>query len=251
MLRALVAAGFVEPARGARRAWRFSFRDLIVLRAAQSLVAANVPRRRIVTALKELRRQLPASMPLSGLSIGAAGDRVVVREGTQRWQAESGQYLLAFDVEPAAAATATTAIEPELHDSDEAFNAALDLEEAGDVEGAIAAYGRVIADDPGYLDAHLNRALLLQSHGRIDEAARAYREGLEACGEAPALLYNHALLAEDAGDDDEAVAFYQRALAADADFADAHYNLALLHERLGHPREALRHIARYRALTRS
>lgn len=251
MLRALVAAGFVEPARGARRAWRFSFRDLIVLRAAQSLVAANVPRRRIVQALKELRRQLPASMPLSGLSIGAAGDRVVVREGARRWQAESGQYLLAFDVEPAATTSAAAVPPPGIPDSDEAFNAALDLEEAGDVEGALAAYARVVADDPGYLDAHLNRALLLQTQGRLEEAARAYREALAACGEAPALLYNQALLCEDAGRDAEAVASYQRALAADPDFADAHYNLALLHERLGQPREALRHIARYRALTRA
>lgn len=250
MLRALVAAGFVEPARGARRAWRFSFRDLIVLRAAQSLVAANVPRRRIVHALKELRRQLPASMPLSGLSIGAAGDRVVVREGARQWQAESGQYLLAFEVQSAATAPASAVPAPEVAGSDEAFNAALDLEEAGDIDGAIAAYARVVADDPGYLDAHLNRALLLQSHGRTEEAARAYRDALQACGEAPALLYNQALLAEDAGGDAEAVALYQRALAADPDFADAHYNLALLFERLGQARDALRHIARYRALTR-
>ena len=36
-------------------------------------------------------------MPLSGLAICAVGDRVVVREGVNRWQAESGQYLLALE----------------------------------------------------------------------------------------------------------------------------------------------------------
>jgi DNA-binding transcriptional MerR regulator len=46
-IRALVAAGFVVPERGARNALRFSFQDLIVLRTAQSLVAAQVPPRRI------------------------------------------------------------------------------------------------------------------------------------------------------------------------------------------------------------
>jgi hypothetical protein len=40
-------------------------------------------------------------MPLSGLSISAVADRVVVREGGGRWQAESGQYLLEFDGDPA------------------------------------------------------------------------------------------------------------------------------------------------------
>ncbi|MEO5693066.1 MAG: MerR family transcriptional regulator, partial [Usitatibacter sp.] len=91
-IRALVAAGFVVPGRGPRNQLRFSFQDLIVLRTAQALSDANVPQRRITRSMKELRRQLPASMPLSGLSIGAVADRVVVREGATRWQAESGQY---------------------------------------------------------------------------------------------------------------------------------------------------------------
>ena len=93
-------AGFVAPARGARNALRFSFQDLIVLRTAQSLVAAEVPARRINKALKSLRGKLPAAMPLSGLSIGAVGDQVVVKEGGSRWQAESGQYLSATAVPP-------------------------------------------------------------------------------------------------------------------------------------------------------
>src|SRR6185503_21203862 len=80
-VRTLVEAGFVSPARGSRRAWLFTFQDLIVLRTAQALAAASVPRRRINRSLKELRRHLPGTMPLSGLSISAVGDRVVVKEG--------------------------------------------------------------------------------------------------------------------------------------------------------------------------
>ena len=100
-IRALIAAGFVSPTRGPRGAWRFSFQDLIVLRTAQALVAANVPRRRITKSMSELRRRLPESMPLSGLSIGAVGNRVVVREGASRWRADSGQYVLDFEGDPA------------------------------------------------------------------------------------------------------------------------------------------------------
>src|SRR6267143_996808 len=99
-IKSLVNAGFVSPARGPRKSYLFSFRDLIVLRTAQALAAANVPPRRITKSLKELRRHLPDAMPLSGLSIGAVGDRVVVKEGGSRWQADSGQYLLAFDGDP-------------------------------------------------------------------------------------------------------------------------------------------------------
>jgi tetratricopeptide (TPR) repeat protein len=99
-IRTFIEAGFVTPSRGPRNAWQFSFQDLIVLRTAQALANSNVPRQRITRSVKELRRHLPESMPLSGLSIGAVGDRVVVKEGASRWQAESGQYLLAFEGDP-------------------------------------------------------------------------------------------------------------------------------------------------------
>ena len=67
-IRALIAAGFVSPARGPRGAWRFSFQDLIVLRTAQALVDAKVPQRRITKSLSELRGHLPDAMPMTGLS---------------------------------------------------------------------------------------------------------------------------------------------------------------------------------------
>src|SRR5215472_17140074 len=54
--RALVKAGFVTPARGARREYRFSFQDLIVLRTARALIDANIPARRIRRSLASLPR---------------------------------------------------------------------------------------------------------------------------------------------------------------------------------------------------
>src|SRR5438876_11990459 len=99
-IRSLVNAGFVSPARGPRKSYLFSFQDLIVLRTAQALAAAKVPPRRIARSMRQLRQHLPESMPLSGLSIAAEADRVVVREGRSRWQADSGQYLLAFEGSP-------------------------------------------------------------------------------------------------------------------------------------------------------
>lgn len=97
-IRGLISRGFVAPARGPRREYRFSFQDLLVLRTARALVKAKVPPRRIGRSLNALRRQLPQSVPLSGLTICAVGNDVVVRKGGNRWQAESGQYLLELDV---------------------------------------------------------------------------------------------------------------------------------------------------------
>ncbi|MGH8594347.1 MAG: tetratricopeptide repeat protein [Gammaproteobacteria bacterium] len=49
---------------------------------------------------------------------------------------------------------------------------------------------------------------------------------------------------------DEAAQAYRRAIEVDPDFADAHYNLAHLYERSGERTAAIRHLARYKALTK-
>ncbi|MDQ3027861.1 MAG: tetratricopeptide repeat protein [Pseudomonadota bacterium] len=249
-LRTLIAAGFVTPARGARNAWRFSFQDLIVLRTAQALVAARVSNRRIAKSMKELRRHLPESMPLSGLSIGAVGDRVVVREGDSRWQAESGQYLLEFGGDPAQGSLRVIERKPEAaqpHADRDWFVEALALERS-DASGALVAYAKAIAADPTRLESRVNLALLLHEAGRLAEAERAYRDALGACGGQPLLLYNFGLLLEDLGRIAEAALAYDLAIRGDPALADGHYNLALLYEKLGKPRDAIRHMSQYRRL---
>jgi tetratricopeptide (TPR) repeat protein len=240
-IHSLVKAGFVSPSRGPRQTYLFSFQDLIVLRTAQALAAANVPAKRITQSLRELRRHLPDAMPLSGLSICAVADRVVVKEGASRWQAESGQYLLAFEGDPAAGALRVI-------ERQDWFAHAVDLEEEGDTEGAIKAYEEAVAADPTLLDAHINLGWLLHEAGRLDKAERAYRKGLEACGADPVLLYNLGVLLEGMERKNEAAETYQAALRGDPGMADCHYNLALLCEELDRPQEAIRHMAQYRRL---
>jgi tetratricopeptide (TPR) repeat protein len=250
-LRAMVAAGFVTPERGVGNRWRFSFQDLIVLRTAQSLANADVPQRRISNSLRELRRQLPDSMPLSGLSIGAVGDRVVVREAGTRWQAESGQYLLEFDGDPDQGALSVIERredEPAAKDSPAWFEHAAALEGAGDAAGAMRAYGHAVAADPSRIDARINLGNLMHAAGQLDEAERTYRDALDICGGDAVLLFNLGVLLEDMRRPLEAVQAYRAALRADAELADAHYNVALLYRRLGRPREAIRHMGQYRRL---
>lgn len=252
-LRSLIEAGFVSPERGPRNTLRFSFQDLIVLRTAEALAKANVPRRRITRSVRELRRHLPASMPLSGLAISAVGERVVVREGASRWQADDGQYLLAFEGDPAKesleviprASKKTTG--PRARDW---FEKGLALE-GEDESAALEAYAHAIEAEPEFLDAQLNRGRLLHQTGRLAEAERAYTEALAACGADPLLLFNLGVLLEDRGQKDAAVEAYCAALEIDPALADAHYNLALLYESGKKPKEAIRHMAQYRRLQRA
>jgi len=257
-IRALIAAGFVSPERGPRSAWRFSFQDLIVLRTAQALADANVPQRRITRSVRELRRHLPEAMPLSGLSICAVADRVVVKEGASRWQAESGQYLLEFEGDPAdgslsvvdRATTRQPSTPGKADRADDAqawFGRGAALED-NDPEAAMAAYERAIAADPTLLDPRINLGRLLHESRRLVRAEEVYRDALRILGSDPVLLYNLGVLLEDLKRRTEAVQAYEAALALDPGFADCHYNLALLFEALGRQREAIRHMARYRVL---
>jgi tetratricopeptide (TPR) repeat protein len=248
-VRALIAAGFVSPARGARNAWLFSFQDLIVLRTAQALGRAKVPQRRITKSLRELRRHLPDAMPLSGLSISAVADRVVIREGSSRWQVESGQYLLAFEGDPADGSLSVI----ERDEADEAPGAQEWFDrgaaaEQGDPAAALQSYERAIAADPAFLDAHVNLGRLLHEGGRFADAEQVYRKAVKVCGEDPLLLYNLGVLLDDMDRKVPAMEAYQAALRVDPGLADCHYNLALLYERLEKPKEAIRHMSRYRAL---
>lgn len=244
-IRALVAAGFVSPGRGPRNAWRFSFQDLIALRTAQALVAAKVPPRRILRSLRALRRRLPQSMPLSGLSVAAVADRVIVKEGASRWQAESGQYLLGFEGDPAAGSLSILQGKPRTQWFEE--GAAL---ENSDSAGAIDAYRAAIAADPTHVDARINLGRLLHDTGRLAQAENVYREAIAACGNDAILLFNFGVLLDDMKRKEEAAKAYEEALRTDPAFADCCYNLALLCEELGRPRDAIRHMARYRRLRR-
>jgi tetratricopeptide (TPR) repeat protein len=249
-IRALTAAGFVTPARGPRNTLRFSFQDLIVLRTAQSLAAAEVPPRRITRSLKTLRRQLPESMPLSGLSVSAVGQQVVVRDGAGRRQVDSGQYLLAFEGDPADGSLSVIERKPAPAAAQQDWFARGAALERKDPEGAIEAYGKAVAADPERLDARINLGRLLHEAGRTGEAERAYRQAIASCGPEPLLLFNLGVLLDDLDRRREAIDAYEQSLRGDPAMADSHYNLALLYEKLGRPKEAIRHMAQYRRLMR-
>jgi tetratricopeptide (TPR) repeat protein len=255
-IRSLVRAGFVAPSRGPRRALRFSFRDLIVLRAARALSLAKVPPRRITRSLRRLHRSLPAEAPLSGLRICAIGADVVVSEGARRWRADTGQYLLDLEVQVAAGAVRLVEhVQPRsLHreapaeGADDAFARGVDAEGRGNRVEAQTAYERALSLEPSCIDAAINLGSLLHEAGRLADAERIYRKAL-AAGPNATLYFNLGVLLEDGGRLRDAVDAYQRALSADPSLADGHYNLARIFESAGKPQHAIRHLREYRRLT--
>lgn len=252
-IRGLIHVGFVKPVRGAKREYRFSFQDLIVLRAASALIQAKVSRRRIRSSLEDLRKHLPEEAPLSGLSICAVGDRVVVREGKSHFQVDNGQYVLGLDVEVEDGVLRVVerkepvpvAVPGEVEDW---FERALDLE-GTDPRAAVIAYEKAVAADAENVSAWINWGRLLHEQGDKKGAERVYRRAVEQAGPDALLMFNLGVLLEDQGRTAQALDAYMTAIGEDPTLADCHYNLARLYESLGKPQHAIRHLGQYRRLT--
>jgi tetratricopeptide (TPR) repeat protein len=254
-IRAYAEKGFLEPERGSRGEMRFGFHDLVLLRTAGELSAANISQRKVQRVLERLREQLPSGRSLTAVRITADGDRVIVRDGETVWNPESGQSLFDFSVADLAekAAPFVRRAAQEAREQDETtaeqwFELACELEMSS-TESARDAYERVLSLDPEHADAHVNLGRILHEQGDAAAAEEHYRAAVDANPEHETATFNLGVALEDLGRVEDAIAAYTSAIALDPDNADAHYNLAGIYEQRGDKQAALRHLKVYRTLT--
>ncbi len=253
-----VRRGLIRPERDPSGAYVFSFQDLVTLRTARELFEADVPTRKVHSALEALRSQLPVGSPLSAVTLSSIGDRVLVRDDDSTWEPDSGQLLMDLVEAPAQTPRETTALNvtvskgtaapTEADDdptADDWYDAALDLE-AESPDEAMVSYERAIALDPRHSDALLNLGRLHHEAGRLDRAEDCYRQAIEADVDNARALFNLGVVREDLGAEREAIASYERALEVEPTLAVAHFNLSRLHEQAGRRDEALQHLMAYR-----
>jgi len=255
-VRSYVRAGFLSPRQGPRGEYYFSFQDLVLLRTAKGLLAARVPQRRIHLALQNLREQLPEGRSLTGVRISAEGHHVVVRDGRDVWNPESGQALFDFELAELAREASTlplrTAVPPTLAPAPETaetwFERGVELEDEGASDEAIVAYRRALELDASLPDAHLNLGRLLHERGDTAEAERHYRQALAVRPGDATAAFNLGVALQDLGRLRDAAKAYESALGSEPGYADAHYNLAGVYEKLGEKESAFRHLSAYRRL---
>jgi tetratricopeptide (TPR) repeat protein len=261
-VRALTRAGNIHPVRRAGKL-HYTFHDLVVLRTASALRAANISSQQINRTLQKLRAALPAEISLNQLSLTALGNRIAIREAGTLREPESGQYAFALEIveekgqlhlitrqdpgSPSAGAAPPMAASPtpETFGKGAAlFEHALALEDTDAVQARLT-YEACLKAEPKHLEARINLGRLLHADGQLPEAERVYRAA--ARGE-PMLAFNLAVLLEDLGREPDAILAYREALAMDPLFADAHFNLARLYERAEDPKASLRHLLAYRRM---
>ena len=249
-VRHYVRRKLVQPSRGERDEFRFSFQDVVLLKTAKGLMDASVTTRKAYRALVKLKKELAQVKSLSALRIYADGSTVVVRDDTHVWEVETGQTKLDFSAQGVAGTVAEIA---EKHvreatnadelDTDEWYNLGLDLEEI-EPEKAPDAYKRAIRLDPQNADAHVNLGRLYQLGGDLKHAKRHYELALTARPGHQLACYNLGTVFDELEEVTKAADYYKSAPS----IPDAHYNLARIRELQGDEVSALRHMRSYRDL---
>src|SRR5438445_386586 len=127
---------------------RYTFRELLALRAAASLLDCGASVRQIRQALDALRRRDPGiRQPLAEMRLVLEGGRVLVESERVRFDPRTGQTVLDLD--------------------------------AGNLEQAVRCHRRALDISPDSADAHFNLAGALARAGRGDEAVRHWQRYLE------------------------------------------------------------------------
>ena len=253
-IRHYVRRRLVTPLRGLKGEYRFAFRDMVLLRTAKGLLNAKVSPRSLYRVLLKLRKELQEqgeeAPSLASVRIFADGGDLLMREGQQVWDIETGQGQLDFAAQKLADNVASLmegafkeGREIEELTGDEWYNLGLDLEEV-DIGKAPEAYRRALLADPKHADARVNLGRLHQLQGDFKRAKKNYELALEAVHDHQLAHFNLGTIFDELDQWEPAAAHYRQA----PNVPDAHFNLARICERAGDQVSALRHLRQHRQL---
>jgi tetratricopeptide (TPR) repeat protein len=265
-LRYWMQTGFVGPT--VRKGGRFyyTFCDLVAVKAAKDLLAADIPLQRVRKAVESLKKALPNDThPASRLRVCSDGNTIVALADDIAFEPIGGQVVMAFNlpsfgehiaevlamprVDPAPSAPQEITDSPtEAHGGATAYRMFVEAcaaEDRGDLELAEHLFRQAIDLEPHMAAALTNLGNLVYRQGEVEEARRLYERALEHDPTQPEARYNLANTLEDLGEIELAVAELRKVCAAAPDFADAHYNLGLMLAQLGGTAQARHHLERY------
>ncbi|MCS6900592.1 MAG: tetratricopeptide repeat protein [Myxococcales bacterium] len=243
-LRRLDREGIVVPSSevGGRRT--YTFRDLVILRAVQGLLAHGVKLRKVIDSVQALRSRLPKAVrSLAELRIASDGHRVVVHGPGAPFEPLTGQLLLDFKVRQLRD-DVVRLLRPrcEVERKRVAFQLyrrACELDEdPACVEEACELYQRALAYDPTLALAYNNLGNLRYRQGNEDAAIDLYHRALDIDPAQPEALYNLGFCLLHRGNAASAIPFLEAAAESNPRFADAQLCLAMAHELTGDRRGA-------------
>ncbi len=238
----------------------YTFQDLGQLRTVRALREESVPAASIRDSIVAMRAVAGMANPLLEARVVRTGTRIAFRHSGAMVDPIRRQLLFDFDRAgdgglAASAPAPLRCCRPSLPSSFPAriqasFQAAVQAEESGDKERAIALYEEILVLDPQYAPAAINVGTLHFHLRQFERAEEYYRNAAQADPGYVLAYFDLGNVLDELGRLDESIAAYAQAIALSPRYADAHYNLALAYERKGQPRAALRHWRAYAKLDR-
>lgn len=117
----------------------------------------------------------------------------------------------------------------------------VDLENAGQLDGAIAEHEEAVKQDPKMAQAHANLIALYARAGRADRAEAEYRATVAINPNLPQSHYDYGVLLVSQRRYREAEDAFRKALESSPNYAEAHSNLGAMLELRGKTEEAIQH----------
>ena len=194
----------------------------------------------------KLRSFVEPARPLTSLRLENEDGRILVRDGSVIFEAESGQLVLQF-VQPAVPGKLDDRFGPARVQA--RFEEARHLAESDPLR-ALRLYTDLLGREPRNFELHMQMATVLENSGDLTSAARHL---IGAAVLVPTNAEAHlrlGLIYRSRGEPNNAVQSFLRAAECDPQSVEAHRNLAELYEKLGHKRESLRHLSTLHRLSR-
>lgn len=228
----------------------YTFQDLGELRTLRVLREEDVPAASIRQSIAAMQAVAGLTNPLQQASVVRTGTRLAFRANGAMVDPIRRQLL--FDFERGQGQPAAAGVSPMprpnscvSHDLQGLFLAAVQAEEAGEKQRAIALYEEMLALDPNYAPGYINLGTLHFHMRQFSKAEELYRRATETDPGYVLAFFDLGNVLDELERPDESIAAYQRSVELSPRYADAHYNLALAFERKGELRAALRHWQAY------
>jgi tetratricopeptide (TPR) repeat protein len=227
----------------------FSFQDLGQLRTLRALREEDVPAASIRDSILAMKAVAGMANPLLEACVVRTGTRLAFRHRGAMVDPIRRQLLFDFErageSSGAAAVTGPAPMRAPSQRARDRFLEAVQAEEAGDKQRAIALYEQIGETDAAYAAACINLGTLHFHLRQYDRAEEMYRRATEVDPQYVLAYFDLGNVLDELERLDEAIAAYKKAIVLAPRYADAHYNLALAYERKGQPRPALRHWQAY------
>ena len=244
-LRSWERAGLVAPSE------TYSFQDLVQLRKLRDLRSTRLSAASIRASIAAMQKASGIANPLLEAGTERDGSRLVFRYSGKLMDPIGGQLLLDFGHGSDVARDDGKRFRRESQPGAAAFLDAVQMEEAGKLDEAIAMYEAILEANPSHAPSAINLGTLYYHRHDYHRAEAMYRSATVADPGYALAFFDLGNVLDELHRMTEAVEAYQAAIRLAPRYADAHYNLALAYERQGERRQALRHWVAYARLDKT